>query len=281
MRLADGRRRLADRAHPARNLAGRAVRILPGHDRRRPGPRVARARHRLHRGQQVELLPGRRAQRQRPRIHTHNQLPARLRHVANAASGRIPAIRQNVIAGADRKLRQRFSRAGPLGPRQLEEVARQRRQTDAVVQAPQRPARPRFLHRRRIHRTDPECALGDDRQVALPEQPDTQRAQPLAGFLQALQQRHVGQIRQLRLPGAHRRLPQRVPAAEVQQQGPQEVVHRLVLAQPLQRSGVPRQLLPVRGQERQQHVPILAARADLRVVHPARQGTPNRSQKTS
>ena len=83
-----------------------------------------------------------------------------------------------MVAGADRELRQRFSRARPLGPRQLEEVARQRRQAHAVVQAPQRPARARFLHRRRIHGPDLERASGDDRQTLLLEQADTQRVQP-------------------------------------------------------------------------------------------------------
>ena len=83
--------------------------------------------------------------------NTHNQPPARVGHVASAPRRRIAAIGQHMVAGADRELRQRFSGARPLGPRQLEEIARQRRQAHAVVQAPQRPARARFLHRRRIH----------------------------------------------------------------------------------------------------------------------------------
>ncbi len=55
----------------------------------------------------------------------------------------------------------------------------------------------------------------------------------LSRFFQPLQQRHVGQVRQMRLSGPNHRFPQRVSAAEVQQEGPQEVVDRLVLAQPL------------------------------------------------
>ena len=129
------------------------------------------------------------------------------------------------------------------------------------MQAPQRPARSRFLHRRRIHGPDLERAPGDDRQALLLEQTDTQRVQPTLGFLQPLQQCHVGQVRQMRLPGANYRFPQRVSAAEVQQEGPQEVVDRLVLAQPLQRPGVLRQLAPVLRQERQQHIPVLIHRA--------------------
>ena len=143
-----------------------------------PGPAGARTRDRPHRRKQVERPPGRRAQRQRPRVDTHNQPPARVDHVANAPGRRIAAVGQHMVAGADRELRQRFSRARPLGPRQLEEVARQRRQAHAVVQAPQRPARARFLHRRRIHGPDLERASGDDRQTLLLEQADTQRVQP-------------------------------------------------------------------------------------------------------
>ena len=115
-----------------------------------------------------------------------------------------------MVAGADRELRQRFSRARPLGPRPLEEVARQRRQAHAVGQGPQRPARSRFLHRRRIHRPHLERAPGDDRETLLLEQADTQRVQPTLGFLQALQQRHVRQVRQVRLSGANHRFPQRI-----------------------------------------------------------------------
>ena len=64
------------------------------------------------------------------------------------------------------------------------------------------------------------------------------RVQPTLGFLQPLQQRHVRQVRQMRLSGANHRLPQRVSAAEMQQKGPQQVVDRLVFAQPLQRPGI-------------------------------------------
>ena len=91
--------------------------------------------------------------------------------------------------------------------------------------------------------------------------------QPTLGFLQALQQRHVGQVREMCLSGANHRFPQRVSAAEVQQEGPQEVVDRLVFAQPLQRPGVPRQLAPTLGEERHQHIPVLVHHAGLRVMH--------------
>ena len=103
-----------------------------------------------------------------PVFDTHNQPPARVGHVANAPRGRIAAVGQHMVAGADRELRQRFSRARPLGSRQLEEVARQRRQAHAVVQAPQRPARSRFLHRRRIHGPNLERGPRDDRQAPAP-----------------------------------------------------------------------------------------------------------------
>ena len=267
VRQADRLGGLAEHADPARNLARRAAVVTRGRDRRRPRARCPRTPDRRHRGQQVERPPGCRVQRQRPRIDTHNQPPARLDHVANPPRGRIPAVGQHMVAGADRELRQRFSRARPLDPRQLEEVTRQRRQAHAVVQPPQRPARSRFLHRRRIHRPDLERAAGDDRQTLLLEQTHTQRVQPTLGFLQPLQQRHVGQVRQTRLAGPNHRFPQRVSAAEVQQEGPQQVVDRLVLPQPLQRPGVPRQLPPVPGQERQQHIPVLVHRAGLRVMH--------------
>ena len=210
----------------------------------------------------------RRAQRQRPGIDTHNQPPARVGHVANAPRGRIAAVGQHMVAGADRELRQRFSRARPLGSRQLEEVARQRRQAHAVVQAPQRPARSRFLHRRRIHGPNLERGPRDDRQALLLEQTDTQRVQPTLGLLQPFQQRHVRQVRQMRLSGANHRLPQRVSATEVQQKGPQQVVDRLVFAQPLQRPGILRQFAPVLREERQQHLPVLVHRAGFRVLHP-------------
>ena len=72
----------------------------------------------------------------------------------------------------------------------------------------------------------------------------------------------------MRLSGANHRFPQRVSAAEVQQEGPQEVVDRLVFAQPLQRPGVLRQLAPVLREERQQHIPVLVHRAGLCVMHP-------------
>ena len=160
--------------------------------------------------------------------------------------------------------------AGPLGPRQLEEVARQRRQAHAVVQTPQRPARSRFLHGRRIHGPHLERAPGDDRQALLLEQPDTQRVQPALGFLQPFQQRHVRQVRQMRLSGANHRLPQRVSAAEVQQKGPQQVVDRLVFAQPLQRPGILRQFAPVLGEERQQQPP--SPRPPCRLPCPASAG---------
>ena len=72
----------------------------------------------------------------------------------------------------------------------------------------------------------------------------------------------------MRLSGANHRFPQRVSAAEVQQEGPQEVVDRLVFAQPLQRPGVLRQLAPILREERQQHIPVLVHRAGLCVMHP-------------
>ena len=78
----------------------------------------------------------------------------------------------------------------------------------------------------------------------------------------------------MRLPGANYRFPQRVSAAEVQQEGPQEVVDRLVLAQPLQRPGVLRQLAPVLRQERQQHIPVLIHRAGPPCHASACQDTP-------
>ena len=228
----------------------------------------ARPRDRRHGGKQVERSPGRREQRQCRRVDAHNQPPSRVHYVVNAPSCRIAAVGEDMVAGPDWELRQRFSRAGTLRPRQLEEVAGQRRQAHAVVQAPQRPARSRFLHCRRIHRPDLERAPGDDREVLLLEQTDTQRVQPRLGFLQALQQRHVRQVRQMRLAGANHGFPQRVPATEVQQEGPQEVVDALVLAKSLQRPGVLRQLPPISGEERQLHVPVLVHCAGPRVTHP-------------
>ena len=56
----------------------------------------------------------------------------------------------------------------------------------------------------------------------------------------------------MRLSGANHRLPQRVSATEVQQKGPQQVVDRLVFAQPLQRPGILRQFAPILREERQQ-----------------------------
>ena len=168
-------------------LARRASVVARRRDHGRPGADRARTRDRRHGGQQVEQPSARRAQRQRPGIDTHNQPPALVGHVANAPRGRIAAVGQHMVAGADRELRQRFSRARPLGSRQLEEVARQRRQAHAVVQAPQRPARSRFLHRRRIHGPNLERAPRDDRQALLLEQTDTQRVQPTLGLLQPFQ----------------------------------------------------------------------------------------------
>ena len=72
----------------------------------------------------------------------------------------------------------------------------------------------------------------------------------------------------MRLSGANHRFPQRVSAAEVQQKGPQQVVDRLVFAQPLQRPGILRQFAPVLREERQQHLPVLVHRAGFRVLHP-------------
>ena len=72
-----------------------------------------------------------------------------------------------------------------------------------------------------------------------------------------LQQPHVRQVRQTRLPGAHDRLAQRVPASQMEQERAQQALDRLVLAQPLQCSGVLCQLPPVCGQKRHQHFPVL------------------------
>ena len=83
------------------------------------------------------------------------------------------------------------------------------------------------------------------------------------------------------LPGPNHRFPQRVSAAEVQQQGSQEVVDRLVLAQPLQRPGVVRQLAPVLREERQQHIPVLVHRAGIQVMHFRMPGYVSRLTETS
>ena len=86
----------------------------------------------------------------------------------------------------------------------------------------------------------------------------------------------------MRLSGANHRLPQRVSATEVQQKGPQQVVDRLVFAQPLQRPGILRQFAPVLREERQQHLPVLVHRAGFRVLHPqVRIRRPRREHKFS
>ncbi len=195
--------------------------------------------------------------------------------MAYAARRRVAPVGYHVIACADRELRERFAAAGALGTRELEEVARQRRQAHAVVHAPQRAGLARLLHRGRVKRPQLEAAPARHRDAVLLKQPHAQRVQPLLRLPQALQQRHIRQVGQIRLSRPHHRLPQRVPAPQMDQQRAQQVVHRLVLAQPLQRAGVLGQLPPLTGQERHQQVPVLVHRdsppvsvSDITILRP-------------
>ncbi len=112
----------------------------------------------------------------------------------------------------------------------------------AVMHAPQRPGLARLLDRRRVDRPD--------LQAPLPEQLDAQGAQPGLRLLQPIPQSPGRQLGQVRLPGAHHGFVQRVPAPEMNQQHPQQVVRRLVLAQPLQSPRARCQIPPVAGKER-------------------------------
>ena len=160
-----------------------------------------------------------------------------------------------MIPRPDRKLRQRFPAARPLRSGHLEKIAGQRRQPHAVVDPPQRPRLPRFPHRRRVHH--PKLKALRPGHPLVTEQLQAHRPQPIPRLLQPLQQRHIGQLRQPRLLRSHNRLPQRVPASQMDQQHPQQVLLRLVLPQTLQSACLPRQLPPVPRKKRLQQLPVL------------------------
>ena len=113
------------------------------------------------------------------------------------------------------------------------------------MQPPQRPGTPRLLHGRGVEDPHLETPVPGDRDSVLPKQFHAQRIQPVPRFPEPLQQRHVRQIRKARLPRPYDGFSQRMPASEMDQQRPQQLLRRLVFAQPSQRPGLDRQIPPI------------------------------------
>ena len=222
----------------------------------RPRADHSRALQTLDLRQQIEGLVFRRVQGQRRCVHPHGGPAAGALHVEQAPGREGPALGQQIIARLHRELPQRLARADPLGRGQPEEVAGQGRQPHAVVQPPQRPRLARLLHGCGIQRPHLEAPVARHIQTRLIPQCPAQRMQPSLGFPQPLPDRCGGQLGQLRFARTHCRLPQRVAAPEMQQQYAQQVLARLVLAQPLQRPRFRRQFALVRGQELDQQVTV-------------------------
>ena len=172
----------------------------------------------------------------------------------------IPPIGEHVVARTDRKLFERLARPAPFRPGQLEEITAQRRQPDAVMEPPQRSGPSRLLYRRGVEDPHLESSVRGDGDAVFLKQFHAQRIEPVPRFPEPLQQRHVRQIRQARLPSPHHGLSQRMSASQMDQQRPQQLLRRLVLAQPSQRPRLRRQILPVVRKERDQQVPVLACR---------------------
>ena len=192
-----------------------------------------------------------------PAVHAHRHVPFASRDVLNPDRSRVAAVGQHVVARPDRELLERLAGAAPLRRGQLEEIAAERRQVDAVVKAPHRPGPAGLAHGRRIERPHLEAGVLGNRDPMLPEQFHAEGVKPFAGFPQPLEQGHVGQIGQARLPSPYHGFAQGMPAAKMDQQGPQQVFRRLVLAQALQGSGRGRQIQPIGWEKRHQQVPVL------------------------
>ena len=142
-------------------------------------------------------------------------MTARRHDVLDPDSRRVAAVGQHVVARTDRELRERLASTVPFRRRQLEEIAAQRGQIDAVVQPPQRAGPARLLHGRAIERPHLKAPRRGHRYAVLPEQLHAQRVQPVARLPQPLEQGHVRQIRQARLARPHDGLAQGMPAAEM------------------------------------------------------------------
>ena len=128
------------------------------------------------------------------------------------------------------------------------------------MEPPQRSGPSRLLYRRGVEDPHLESSVRGDGDAVFLKQFHAQRIEPVPRFPEPLQQRHVRQIRQARLPSPHHGLSQRMSASQMDQQRPQQLLRRLVLAQPSQRPRLRRQILPVVRKERDQQVPVLACR---------------------
>ena len=114
------------------------------------------------------------------------------RHMGNATSRRIAAIRKDELAGPNRKPGERLARAGSRGLGHAKMVAGQGGKTHAVVDPPQRSSPARLFHRRRVERPNLKRPIGRKRDALLAEQRHAQRVKPVLRLAQPFQQSNVG-----------------------------------------------------------------------------------------
>ncbi len=241
---------LPDRADPALDRVG-------GGGRHGPGPDHAGAVQGRQRRPEVErrTVPGDEAKA--AGVDPDRDMAAAGRDMGDALRRGVATVGKHEVPGRNRELPERLSGPLALGGGDPEMVADQRRQGDAVMDAPQGAGLAGFLDRRRVEGPHLEAGLARDRDAQFAEQRQAQGPKPRLRLSQPLHQRHVRKVRKPGLPGPDRGLPQRMPAAKMDQQDPKQALRILVLAQPLQGSRRNRELVPFRGKEAQEQCPVL------------------------
>ena len=145
----------------------------------------------------------------------------------------------------------------PLAGRDLEEITKQLGQPEAEVHAPLRTGLARFFDHRGVYGPHmPSWFWPPPLDSIFLQQFLTEVLQPPFRLSQTVQQGHIRHFSNAGGLRAHRRLAQRIAAANVQQQSAQDLVHGVETAKTRYRTASTRCALPVRREQPQENFPV-------------------------
>ena len=163
-----------------------------GASRDRPGSHRSRS--------QVEP-PAVVAQDERTGVDAHRDPAASRRNMGDSPGRGVASVAEYEVVPANRKPDEGLTVSGTGRRRDAEVVANQRRQTNAVVDVPERAGLPRLLDHRCVERPDFESVRAGQLDTALLEQRDAQGVEPVPRLAQP-PQRNIRKVRDARLSGA-------------------------------------------------------------------------------